>query len=34
LREKFKIKDGGDNYLFFTTDLNSDKIVIISSKLN
>lgn len=34
LRTKFKIKDGGDNYLFFTTDLNDNKIVIISSKLN
>lgn len=34
LRKKFKIKDGGNIYLFFTTNLNDDKIVIISSKLN
>ena len=32
LRKKFEIKDGGNNYLFFTTDLNENKIVIISTK--
>ncbi|MBP2832132.1 class I SAM-dependent methyltransferase [Aquimarina sp. U1-2] len=28
LRKKLKIKEGGDNYLFFTTDVNNKKIVI------
>lgn len=28
LREKFKIQDGGNDYLFFTTDANGNKIVI------
>ncbi|MHA7944488.1 THUMP-like domain-containing protein [Formosa sp. 3Alg 14/1] len=32
LRKKLKIKDGGDDYLFFTTDVNSNKIVIICKK--
>ena len=32
LRKKFKIKDGGDTYLFFTTDANLNKIVIICKK--
>ncbi|MDW5288320.1 THUMP-like domain-containing protein [Formosa sp. PL04] len=32
LRKKLKITDGGDVYLFFTTDLNSNKIVIICKK--
>ncbi len=32
LRKKLKIKDGGNNYLFFTTDLNDNKIVIIATK--
>ena len=33
LRKKLKIKDGGDIYLFFTTDLNANKIVLICAKL-
>ena len=32
IRNKFNIKDGGDCYLFFTTDLNNEKIVIVTSK--
>lgn len=32
IRKKHKIKDGGDTYVFFTTDLNNDKIVIITKK--
>lgn len=32
IRKKFNIKDGGDCYLFFTTDLNNEKIVIVTSK--
>ncbi|WP_438964121.1 THUMP-like domain-containing protein [Winogradskyella sp.] len=32
LRKKLKIKDGGDSYLFFTTNLNNEKIIIICSK--
>ena len=32
LRKKLKITDGGDCYLFFTTDLNNNKIVIDSTK--
>ena len=33
IRKKFKIKDGGDLYLFFTTDLNNEKIVLICYKV-
>ncbi|WMI64631.1 class I SAM-dependent methyltransferase [Aestuariibaculum sp. YM273] len=33
LRKKFKIKDGGNIYLFFTTDLNDTKIILVTSKL-
>ncbi len=33
LRKKHKIKDGGDIYLFFTTDLNEKKIVIQCKKM-
>ncbi|PKD17181.1 SAM-dependent methyltransferase [Salegentibacter salinarum] len=33
LRKKFKIKDGGKNYLFFTTNMNNDKIVLVCEKL-
>lgn len=33
IREKHKIKDGGDTYLFFTTDLNNDRIVLICEKV-
>jgi hypothetical protein len=32
IRKKFKIKDGSSMYLFFTTDMNADKILIIASK--
>lgn len=32
IRKKHKIKDGGDCYLFFTTDLNKDKIVVVCEK--
>ncbi len=34
LRKKFKIKDGGDTYLFFTTTMNNDLTVLICSKHN
>ena len=33
IKSKFKIHDGGDLYVFFTTNLNNDKIVIISKKI-
>ena len=33
LRKKFNIKDGGDSYLFFTTDVENKKIVILASKM-
>lgn len=33
LRKKIKVKDGGDAYCFFTTNLNNDKIIIICSKI-
>ena len=33
LRKKTKIRDGGDIYLFFTTDLNHQKIILITEKL-
>jgi len=34
IRKKWKIKDGGDQYCFFTTDANNDKIVLICTKIN
>lgn len=34
IRKKLKIKDGGNIYLFFTTDINNLKIIIICSKVN
>lgn len=34
IRKKWKIKDGGDEYCFFTTDLNNNKIVLICTKIN
>lgn len=34
IRKKWKIKDGGSTYCFFTTDLNNQKIVILCSKIN
>ncbi len=33
IRKKWKIKDGGNRYCFFTTDLNNNKIVLICSKI-
>ena len=33
IRKKWKIKDGGDAYCFFTTDLNNNKIVLLCGKL-
>ena len=33
LRKKFNIKDGGGSYLFFTTDVENKKIVILASKM-
>ncbi len=33
IRKKWKIKDGGDNYCFFTTDKNNHKIVLICTKI-
>lgn len=33
IRKKFKIKDGGDNFLFFTQDLNNNNIVISASRI-
>lgn len=34
IRKKWKIKDGGATYCFFTTDLNNDKIVVLCTKIN
>ncbi|MCP9200459.1 class I SAM-dependent methyltransferase [Gramella sp. GC03-9] len=33
LRKKFKIKDGGSDYIFFTTNLENEKIVIFCQKI-
>jgi hypothetical protein len=33
IRKKWKIKEGGNQYCFFTTDLNNDKIVLICTKI-
>lgn len=33
IRKKWKIKDGGNDYCFFTTDLNNNKIVLICTKI-
>lgn len=33
IRKKWKIKDGGNSYCFFTTDINNNKIVLICSKI-
>ena len=32
IRKKHKIKDGGDTYLFFTTDVDNNKIVLVTKK--
>lgn len=34
IRRKLKIKDGGDQYLFFTTNKNNDRIIIVCNKIN
>lgn len=34
IRKKWKIKEGGSNYTFFTTDDNNNKIVLICTKIN
>lgn len=34
IRKKFKVRDGGEDYIFFTTDKNSDKIAIFCKKLS
>ena len=34
IRKKWKIKDGGNLYCFFTTDMNNHKIVLICTKIN
>lgn len=34
IRKKWKIKDGGNLYTFFTTDANNNKIVLICAKIN
>ena len=34
IRKKWKIKDGGSTYCFFTTDLNNNKIVLLCNKIN
>ncbi|WP_026838565.1 class I SAM-dependent methyltransferase [Gillisia sp. JM1] len=34
IRKELKIEDGGNDYLFFTTDLNNDKIVVVCRKVN
>lgn len=33
LRKKMKLKDGGDKYCFFTTNMNNEKIILICSKI-
>ena len=33
IRKKWKIADGGDSYCFFTTDLNSNKIIVLCTKI-
>ena len=33
IRKKFKIKDGGSRYCFFTTNVNQEKIVLICTKI-
>lgn len=33
IRKKHKLKDGGEMYAFFTTDLNNNKIVVVCEKL-
>lgn len=33
LRKQFKLKDGGETYLFFTTSLNDEKILVVCEKV-
>lgn len=33
IRKKWKIKEGGNTYCFFTTNMNNDKIILICSKI-
>lgn len=33
IRSKFNIKDGGESYLFFTTNVNNEKIVIVTEQI-
>ncbi|MFL1011604.1 THUMP-like domain-containing protein [Flavisericum labens] len=33
IRKKLKIKDGGDLYLFFTTDMNEQKVIVVATKI-
>ncbi|GAA4885421.1 hypothetical protein GCM10023311_05130 [Flaviramulus aquimarinus] len=33
IRKKLKISDGGDSYLFFTTDIDDNKIIVLTSKI-
>jgi 16S rRNA G966 N2-methylase RsmD len=33
IRKKLKVKDGGQLYLFFTTNLNNEKVILICSKI-
>ena len=33
IRKNFKIKDGGEHYLFFTTNINNEKIVLVCTKV-
>jgi 16S rRNA G966 N2-methylase RsmD len=33
IRKKLKIKDGGSSYLFFTTDINNTKIIVLCTKV-
>lgn len=34
LRKHFQIKDGGDSYLFFTTNVKEEKIILVCKKVN
>jgi hypothetical protein len=34
IRKKWKIKEGGNQYCFFTTDVNDNKIVLICTKIS
>ncbi|KJD36356.1 SAM-dependent methyltransferase [Tamlana sedimentorum] len=34
IRKKFNIKDGGEIYLFFTTDIQNNKLMLITNKIN